>query len=458
MNTVRGAMLVEVSPGETRIALVDPDGVLLEFFVERRNRPEREGGIHLGRVTRIEKSLNGAFVRLADGTDGFLRRAKGLHEGQAVLVQVTRDASGGKGPTLTDKPSVVGRYLALTPSRSDITFSVGLGSGRRRAELEKLSDRLVAVAESGLAIRGAAAFVDDEALVAEAARLRDDWAVIQERVKSDSAPSVLQTPSGSLARMLRDREGGEVVIDGPGVFRSIESLVRDRMPDRRGQVHRHDGQSPLFETHGIAGDVDEICERIVRLPNGARLTIDPVEALTAIDVDSGAGGRRAAEDANLRTNLAVLPEVARQVRLRNLSGLIVVDFISMQRKAMRAQFMQSARRAFRADPMQVDVMGMTSAGLLELTRRRASPPLHDLLMTRTKAVPAAETSACALLRAVLRLTGPGRPVARAAPSIVAVLQGTLSDARAEVDSRMGQSLVLHADTAISDWDVSMEKG
>jgi ribonuclease G len=461
VTLVQGSIYAEVSPGEKRVAIVDAEGRLVELFVERIDRPEEEGGIHLGRVTRVERSLNGAFVALGETADGFLRGAKGLHEGQSVLVQVTRDASGGKGPTLTDKPSIVGRYLALTPSRSGTTFSARLGNGRRRAELEALADRLRSIAcptDEGLAVRGAAAFASDEEMAEEATRLRGDWARLRELSEQSKAPSVLAPAPGLIARVLRDRERGAVIIDDPQAFRDAERLVRERMPDRRGRLQRHNDQAPLFEALGLADEIDGICDRIVHLKGGVRLTIDPVEALTAIDVDSGAGGRRASEDAILRTNLAVLPEIARLVRLRNISGLIVVDFISMQRKATRAQFMQSARRAFRSDPMQVDVMGMTAAGLLELTRRRGAPPLHDILMGPATAAPTADTAACAILRAALRLTGPGHPVVRATPPVIAALGGALATARAEVDRRLGQPLLLQSDPAQRDWDVTMERG
>ena len=450
-------ILFEVSPGETRAAIVDADGNLLELLVERIDRPEQEGGIHLGRVTKVEPSLGGAFIALGAGEDGFLRRSKGLHEGQSIIVQVTRETSGMKGPTVTDKPSMVGRYLALTPSRSDTTYSGRLGSGRRRAEIEALEDRLNEAAGAGVAVRASAAYASDDEILAEAARLAKEWAAIEAAASENRVPSVLAPPPGLIARILRDREGGEVVIDDPRVSRDIETMVRDRMPDRRGTIRRHDGRRPLFEAQGIAEAVEGVCDRIVTLPRGARLIIDPVEALTAIDVDSGAGGKRAADDAILRTNLAVLPEVARQIRLRNLSGLIVIDFISMRRKAIRAQFMQSARRAFRHDPMQVDVMGMTAAGLLELTRRRGGAPLHDLLVRRAAASPVAATASCAALRAILRLTGPGRPVIVAAPTIIAALEGPLAAARAEVDRRMGQPIELRADALRRDWEAILER-
>ena len=129
----------------------------------------------------------------------------------------------------------------------------------------------------------------------------------------------------------------------------------------------------------------------------------------------------------------------------------------MRRKGVRSEFLQAARRAFRGDPVQVDVMGLTTAGLLELTRRRIAPPLHEVLTTRASARPSAEASACAALRAVLRLTGPGRPAVIAAPAVIEVLQGPLAAARAEVDRRMGQKVMLRAEGSRRDWDVALQR-
>ena len=200
-----------------------------------------------------------------------------------------------------------------------------------------------------------------------------------------------------------------------------------------------------------------ICDRTVTLPDGLRLTIDPVEAMTVIDVDSGAGGRRTADDAILKVNRAALSEVARQVRMRTLSGLIVVDFLNMRKKTVRSQFLQAARRAVRADPDQAEALGLTAAGRLELTRRRTTPPLHERLVEQQGERPAAAASACAALRDVLRLTGPGKPVVTAAAPLLLVLEGPLKAATEEVERRMGQKLVLRPAESGESWSVMLEK-
>ena len=457
MAAVSGGILIEVSPGETRAAIVDGDDRLVELLIERVDRPPLEGGIHLGRVTRIETSLNGAFVALANGLDGFLRRAKGVHEGQSVVVQVTREPSGGKGVTLTDRPTLLGRYLTLVPDRNDVTYSRSLGSGRRRAQLEGLANRIRAEAGHGLAFRAAAAFAKDEEIAAEAVRQREEWNAVQGSIDRGQATVCLVEAPDLLTRVLRDRSGGQVVIDNPLSFRTAESFVQTRVPDWHGLLRRHDDQIPLFEAYGIAETVDGVCDRIVTLPGGLRLIFDSVEAMTVIDVDSGSGGRRAADDAILRVNRVALSEVVRQVRLRNLSGLIVIDFLNMRKKQVRSQFLQAARKAFRDDPMQVDVLGLTAAGLLELTRRRAAPPLHDLLIETGVGQPAGDASACAALRAVLRLTGPGTPVIAAPSPVIRALEGPLVAARNEVDRRMGQNVQLRIDALRFPWDVLLER-
>lgn len=447
-------ILAEISPGETRVALADREGRLVELHVERLGAQSLVDGIYRGRIKRIEQGLGGAFVDFGVGVDGFLRQAKGLHEGQAVTVQVTRDGGGGKGPALTDRVSLPGRYLHWRPGGKGVAYSPRLGNGRRRARLEALVPGLVDSGE-GVAVRAAAALVSDDTLKAEVGRLRRAWRDLTEAARNAEVPSMLLPPPGLLQRVLRDGEPGEAIVDDRQVLRDAAALAERTMPDRR--LHLHSGAEPLFEAHGVAAAVEGVCDRVVTLPGGARLTFYYAEAMTVVDVDSGgAAGRVSSETAAQKTNLAVLPELARQVRLRNLSGLIVVDFISMRRRGARTQLLQAARQAFRHDPQQVDVLDMTTAGLVELTRRRGTPPLHEFLMRRKPAGEAPDAVACAVLRAALRLKGPGVPVATAPAEVVALLaEGTYAPALEAVERRLGQALELHTDAPDEGWEVAM---
>lgn len=451
-------ILAEVSPGETRIALVDQRGRLVELRIERIDRPSLVDGIYRGRVRRVEPGLDGAFVDFGAGVEGFLRRYKGLHEGQAITVQVSRDSAGSKGPALSDRIALPGRYLVWTPSRPGIGYSARLGAGRDRARLESVMPAILQAGE-GVSVRAAAACVDDAVIAMEAERLRAAWRDLEEAVPGAAVPGTLLAAPSLLVRTLRDGDEGDVVIDDRIALREVQALVDDRMPDRQGRVHLHSDTVPIFDAQDVADAIDGVCDRVVTLPGGARLTFDTTEALTAIDVDSGAGGHGSSDGASLKTNLAVLPEVARQIRLRNISGLIVVDFISVKRKDARAQFLQAVRQAFRHDPLQVDVLDLTVAGLVELTRRRMAAPLHDQLRRPVAAAPASEAVACAVLRAAQRLRGPGVPCATVAPEVAALLEdGPFAPALAAVNRRLGQTLRFDRSGGAGDWELAMRPG
>jgi Rne/Rng family ribonuclease len=445
--------LIEVSPGETRAATVDQR--LVEFQIVRIDRPSLIGGIYRGRVTRVEAGLGGAFVAIGAAREGFLRHGKGLHEGQAITVQVIRDADGTKGPALNARVVLTGRYVGWTPGRPGIVYSPRLGSGRRRAELEALAPGLVSDAE-GISIRAAAARVEDDVVVAEISRLRGEWAALESAAKDAASPATLIEPLSLIARILRDGNDDAVVIDDRASHRDAQTMIAATMPDR--VLHRHDAKEPIFDAYGIADEVATVSSRIVSVPRGARLTFDATEALMAIDVDSAAGGRGIAEDAILRTNIDALAEVARQVRLRNLSGLIVIDFISMRRRASNTRLLQAAKKAFRRDPQQVDVLGISAAGLLEVTRRRHAPPLDSYLLERGPAQPTPESAACDILREALRSAGGTMPQVDAAPDIIAALQGPFGDALAQVNRRLGQELTLHPVPGKVGWKMTMQRG
>jgi len=446
------ATLIEVSPGETRAATMD--GRLVEFQIDRKDRPSLIGGVYRGRVTRVEGGVGGAFVAIGMAREGFLRHGKGLHEGQAMTVQVIRDADGAKGPALSARIALSGRYVGWTPSRPGIVYSPRLGGGRRRAELKELAPGLVSDGE-GVVILAAAARVEDDAVARDIRRLRQEWAALDRAAKDAAAPAALIEPPSLIARILRDGGDGVVVIDDRASYRGAESMIAATMPDR--VLQRHDSKEPIFDAYGVGDEIAAVSARIVTVPRGARLTFDATEALMAIDVDSAAGGGRG-EDAILKTNIAALAEVAHQIRLRNLSGLIVIDFISMRRRASNTRLLQAARKAFWRDPQQVDVLGISAAGLLEVTRRRHAPPLDSYLLQRGPAQQTPAAAACEILREALRGGGGTMPQLYAAPDIVATLQGPFSDALAQVNRRLGQDMTLHRVPGKVDWEITMQRG
>ncbi|MBT5808928.1 MAG: hypothetical protein HOI19_01060 [Rhodospirillaceae bacterium] len=449
-----GTIAIEVSPGETRAALIGSDQRLIEFHVDRLGRQSLLDGVYLGRVRHIEPTHSGAFVEITDGVTGFLNQSKGLTQGQAIIVQVMRDASGDKGPALTRRPVMRGRYLAITPNGSNLSFSRELGAGREKARLEDLAPEL-AGDEYGVSIRPAAAFAEKETILEEASRLHGAWAEISEVADAASAPALLSPPPNGIVRLLRDRATkGEVIIDDRETFRETLMVVQDFMPDLYGLIRRHESSEPIFDALGIADEVDMLADRVAPIPRGGHLTIDALEALTAIDVDrGGASGSGSREDALLTFNIGAIAESARQIRLRNIAGLIVIDLISMKHKAKKDVLLQAAKKAFRADPNPSDVLGLTTAGLLEITRRRTGLPLSDWLNTPSPARLDASAQACAALRAALRESATGALTIDAPEGIISQMEGPLRPALNAVNRKLGRDLILRPDPSRTRFDL-----
>lgn len=449
-----GTIAIEVSPGETRAALVGSDQRLIEFHIDRLGRQSLLDGVYLGRVRHIEPAHSGAFVEITNGVTGFLNQSKGLTQGQAIIVQVMRDASGDKGPTLTRRPVIRGRYLAITPDGAELSFAKDLGAGREKARLEEIAPGL-ARDGYGLSIRPAAAFAENEAVQEEAGRLYSAWAEISEVADSASAPALLSPPPNVIVRLLRDRATkGEIIIDDRETFRETLMVVQNFMPDLYGLVRQHESTEPIFDALGIADEVDMLSNRIAPIPHGGQLTIDSLEALTAIDVDRGAAsGSGSREDAILTFNVGALAEAARQIRLRNIAGLIVIDLISMRDKAKKNVLLQAARKAFRNDPIPSDVLGLTAAGLLEITRRRAGSPLSEWLNEPSPTQHDAGAEACAAMRAALREGGTGVLTIGAAARIIKQMEGPLRSALNAVNRKLGRDLILRPDPSRTGFDL-----
>ena len=440
-----GGWLIEFSPGETRAALVDAQGRLVEMRVERMGGGEVVGSIHLGRVTRVEKGIGAAFVDFGDRESGFLGKAKGVTEGQAAIVQVIRAAGGAKGAVLTTNPVLPGRYLSLDAMRPGIHWPRGKWAGDR-AELAALLEEIAPEA-SGLAPGPRAAETAPEILVAEAGRLVALWREIGAKAAASKPPMVLLAAPALTECILR-AAGGPVVLDDPKRFSAIKAAAGRDMPDLAGALELHKGETPLFEETSVEEQLDEALGRRVEMSGGASLVIEETEALTAIDVNmGGSGGRMRSDDAIRKANETAAREAARQIRLRNIGGLIVVDFISMKNKAHRKQLVEQLRREMRGDRVRHDVLGMTPAGLVEITRQRTGRPLAALFArpARRATRPLAEAQACAALRAALRRPWSGKTILAADPAIVEALEGPLAPALAEVGRRLGQALELLAE-------------
>ncbi|MDA8232708.1 MAG: ribonuclease E/G [Magnetospirillum sp.] len=431
-------LLYSWGPGESRLVLVE-GGRLVECAIARADLVA--GAIFLGRVVEVAPHIDAAFVDIGLERPGFLPGAAGRSQGQALLVQVRADAWAAKGALLTADVSLAGRWLAYSPLRP------GLSASRRLLPDDR--DRLLALAarlvepDEGVVLRTAAATRTEAELRAELDALRADWEEIEERRHGAKVPALVWRPD-PLIRVLADNPQVERVrIDDAALFAAARK--------RFGTLVEHHRDGALFEAAGIEDDLAEALAPLVALPGGGRVAIEPTAALTAVDVDSGAG--RPAD-----ANREAVDAIARQLRLRAVGGQIVVDFISGGGKGALFKLVGALRRALSADPTPTHVFGVTPLGLVELTRERRGPSLADLLTERDTR-PSPKAAAFAALRRVLAEAAhrPGRPLALVVAPEVAAALARLPGAVAEAEARLGLPLAVRSEPGRAREDVMVEE-
>lgn len=440
-------LYLEMSPGERRAALADEDAHIVALAIDRDGAPSRVGAVIQARIARVEPGLGAAFLDLGPLGEAMLSKGRGLTEGQRLPVQVIRDAFAGKGLAASRRIALRGRALTFDAGAKGLTLAAGLGQGRRRAEAE--TNAKAAIARSGVGIGGfvaqePAAVIDAGTLAREAAALAAHWAEIEALAKDAPTGALLEEAPDFVTRQLLEAPPGtQAAIDDRRVFADIQARAARAFPDL--EIAFHDGRASLFDACGGTDALEEALSRRVPLAGGGRLTIDRTEALWAIDVDSGSAtdGQRQAADASQKLNRRAAAEIARQIRLRNIAGLIVVDFASMPGRGRLKEIADILKGALRkaGGPAICDVLGATAAGLVEITRQRAGPALHEVML-RPDGAPLPEAEAAAALRAALGLTGAGRPTAFLSERAIAALKEPLAAAKAETDRRLGQPLTL----------------
>jgi ribonuclease E/ribonuclease G len=382
MSTV-DRLICHVMPKAHLIALVSA-GRLLEMQVVRRDRPSLVEGVFLGRLERVMPDLDAAFVDIGTGRSGFLRAEDraGVDGwpplGAPVLVQVRNDVEQDKGPRLSMNVAVTGRYLVFHPVGAGVNFSRRIES---ESEKDRLRSHVEGLLDGGVVVRTAAAGAPAEALQKDAAQLVERWEKIRREALSGTAPADLSSripgERDPLARALRDHGAKleEAIVDDRGLARSLQDEM-DRLREKI-RVRWHSGPMPAFDIDDVAGQMDTaLSERIV-LESGVEVLFEPGETLCAIDVDSaGAAGRQGrAPRRAVDVNLEAAPAIAQQLRLRSISGAVVVDFVSMRSNFDRDKVQAALAEALADDPSPTQLYGFTRLGLFELTRARRGPTL-----------------------------------------------------------------------------------
>ncbi len=450
---------ISASPGELRVATLR-GGRPWELLVARDSRPSLVGNIYLGRVRHLERGLDAAFVDLGESEPGFLPLpgSGGIGEGDALLVQVTRDAVDGKGPTVTTRIALPGRYLVYTPGRPGLAAARRAGDADRRRRLQgALLPQLEP--DEGVILRSAAAIATEPWLTAELGVLRRQWRALRETATGAGTPALLHRDLPALPRFLRDRAmAPEILFDDGRALAEARAYVLAHAPDLAAALGSWSGTDPLFEALGVEDEIERAVGGAAPLPSGGTLHVAVTRALTAIDVDSsghtGRAPRRRGAETWLAVNLEAAIEAARVIRFRNLAGPIVIDFASLRDRAARKAVDDRLRAAFAEDIAESRILPMSELGLVEIGRQRLGPSLPELLGAlcptcggRGRVVDP-ETVALAGLRAALRAAAAepgGRPCLSAVPAVVGALRGPLAAALRETEARLGQCLDLRAD-------------
>jgi ribonuclease G len=469
---------------ETRVA-VQEGNLLTELYLERRRHRSIVGSVYKGTVTNVLPGMQAAFVDIGLTKDAFLyagdytstllpsaevdadldvdegetprREATGpieqmLTRGQHVLVQVSKESLGTKGARITAFISLPGRYLVYMPQAKHIGVSRRIRDERERDRL-RAALRGLDLPPGGFILRTNAEGKDEAEFAADVEFLTRLWAQIQARYEQATPPAALHEEADLTFRVVRDLlspEVDEFIVDDPDVHERVLGYVRALVPALEERVKLYTERTPIFDAFGIEKDIEKAVRRRVWLKSGGYIVIDHTEALVSIDVNTGKYvGKRDFEQTVLKINLEAVTEVVRQIRLRDLGGIIIIDFIDMEVPEHREQVEKALKRALADDKARTNVLQISELGLVEMTRKRVRQDLRALLTIQcptcrgSAVTKSEETLAAEVFRAIrAKLAGDSEPmarrevIARVHPDVAAYLEG---EARADL-SRLETAL------------------
>ena len=391
----RKQMLVRVLPHQTQVVVLEGP-VLVEHYVAGQDRASAVGNIYLGKVRNVLPGMEAAFIDFGASKNGVVYAAdvkvdskkfgnrqprieEALGEGQEILVQVAKDAMGAKGARLTGLPSLAGRYLVLVPDSDSQGISRRLPEGERLRLREVLSQ--VKPDGFGVIVRTAAMHASTEEIAADIDRLAKIWSQIQAESEGGGAPRRVYEEPDLLIRVIREHftpDFRRLLIDDTDAYEQVGTYLRATAPDLVSKVSRYDEEMPLFERYHVEDQLRKALDRRVFLPSGGHLVIDRTEALTVIDVNTGRFvGSSSLEETVLQNNLEAAEEIGRQLRLRDIGGIIVIDFIDMESEGNQNKVLRKLRETLAKDKTRTQVFDVSHLGLVEMTRKNVSAGLLE---------------------------------------------------------------------------------
>jgi ribonuclease E len=406
--TISKKMLINVMhPEETRVAIVH-DGRLMELNIEISGKEQIKGNIYKGVVLRVEPGLQAAFVDIGRAKPGFLqigelhpdywewrddipeeqhkrrpRIQEVLRRGQELVVQVEKDERDNKGSALTSYLSLPGRYMVIMPGSDSTGISRKVEQEGARKKLKEIVADMSIPEGMGYIIRTEAVGRAPEELQKDFSSLTDLYDSIKQRASEIKGAGEIYRDSGLIIRTIRDYfsdDIDEVLVDSKDAYREAKEFFRDTMPVCEKRVKLHKEKRPIFSRFQLEEQIDQIYEKRVPLPSGGSLIIEPTEALVSIDVNSGkSSGERGIEDTAFKANMEAAEEVARQLRLRDLGGLIVIDFIDMRDNKHNSEVEKTLKNALKMDKARVNVGRISQFGIMEMSRQRIAKTLNDAI-------------------------------------------------------------------------------
>ncbi len=401
-ESLKEEILINVTPSEVRAALLE-NGVLQEVYVERTARRGLISNIYKGRALRVLPGMQAAFIDIGLDRTAFLHAsdiAKGrepengddvpnirdlVREGDEIMVQVVKDPLGNKGARLTTYITLPSRHLVLLPRSDSVGVSARIEDESERERLRELVEGLLADNDlaCGAIVRTVAEGADREALAADLRYLLRLWGVVQQRCSERSVKTLVHEDLSLPLRVLRDMVTGDVervLVDSESDFKAMQEFADTYLPDASPAIELYQRRRPIFDLHGIEDEIRKSLDRDIALKSGGYLIFDQTEAMTTIDVNTGGYvGHRNLEETIYRTNLEAAVAIARQLRLRNLGGIIIIDFIDMEEVAHRDNVLQVLEQALARDHARHQITPVSPLGLVEMTRKRTRESLQHVL-------------------------------------------------------------------------------
>jgi ribonuclease G len=468
-------ILVNVTPPETRVAVIE-NGVVQELIIERTQRRGLVGNIYKGKVCRVLPGMQAAFVDIGLERAAFLHasdivdangngRSENISElvrdGGEVVVQVVKDPLGTKGARLTTNLSIPSRYLVFMPSLSSAGISQKIEDEEERQRLKTLIDPLTQELQSSgnFIARTAAEGVDGETLKADMKFLTRLWGSIREKIRNAASGELVHADLPLHLRALRDLISPEVEkvrIDSRESWFKAKQFAEKLIPDLNVTVEYYPGERPIFDLYGVEDEIQKALERKVDLKSGGHLIIDQTEAMTTIDVNTGAFvGHRNLEETIFKTNMEAAQAICRQLRLRNLGGIIIIDFIDMTLEEHKRQVMRALEKFLSRDHAKTHITEVSNLGLVEMTRKRTRESLEHILCETCAccggrgSLKTAETTCYEIFREILREARQfdvESLLVLASQEVVDRLLDEESSSLAELESFIGKTIRLQAES------------